>query len=216
MKMIKRLVLVGGLLLAGTASANECYDHYSNQRYAEALTTCTVMAEKGGVSGQYNLGVMYDNGNGVTQDYKRAAELFTKAAEQGHIYAQFNLGNLYADGRGVPQDYKKSVKWLQMAAEQGFAEAQYNLGNMYLQGRGVQQDMVAAYVWWNVAAAQGQEAARGNRDLAVKKMTLSQLKKGQELSREYFKKYTNLQLSGLLFQPKYRLIARLNLRLIIS
>lgn len=216
MKMIKSLVLVGALLLAGTASANECYDHYSNQRYAEALSTCTVMAEKGGVSGLYNLGVMYDNGNGVPQDYKKAVEWYTKAAEQGHIYAQFNLGNLYAEGRGVTKDYKKSVKWLRMAAEQGFAEAQYNLGNMYLQGRGVPQDMITAYVWWNVAAAQGQEVAEKNRDIAAEKMTPNQLEKGQELSREYFKKYTNLQLSGLLFKLKYRLTARLNLRVTIS
>ena len=33
---------------------------------------------------QYNLGVMYDNGQGVQQDYKEAVKWYRKAAEQGH------------------------------------------------------------------------------------------------------------------------------------
>jgi len=32
---------------------------------------------------QYNLGVRYDNGQGVPQDYKQAVYWFSKAAEQG-------------------------------------------------------------------------------------------------------------------------------------
>lgn len=38
-------------------------------------------ADQGDASAQYNLGVMYVNGEGVTQDYKQAAKWYRKAAE---------------------------------------------------------------------------------------------------------------------------------------
>ena len=97
---------------------------------------------------------------------------------------------MYADGHGVSQDYREAVKWYRKAAEQGDAKAQHNLGANYYNGLGVQQDIVIAYAWLNVSVVQGFETAVKNRDLAAKKMTPSQLEKGQELSREYFKKYT--------------------------
>ena len=37
-------------------------------------------AEKGNVFGQYNLGVMYDQGNGVLEDDKEAVKWLRKAA----------------------------------------------------------------------------------------------------------------------------------------
>ena len=69
------------------------------------------------VTNQYNLGVMYYNGQGVPQDYKEAMKWFRMAAEQGHADAQYNLGVIYSNGKGVPQDHKEAMKWLRMAAE---------------------------------------------------------------------------------------------------
>ena len=66
---------------------------------------------------QFNLGVMYDNGEGVPQDYVEAMKWYHKAAEQGHAGAQFNLGLMYANGNGVPQDYAKAAKWFRLGAE---------------------------------------------------------------------------------------------------
>lgn len=97
---------------------------------------------------------------------------------------------MYDAGDGVPKDKTEAVKWYRMVAERGHAQAQYNLGSMYVDGQGVPQDIVTAYAWWDVSAAQGDEDAVKNRDIAAKDMmTPSQLEKGQELSREYFKQY---------------------------
>ena len=41
---------------------------------------------------QCNLGIMYDQGRGVKQDYVQAFKWFSKAAQQGHANAQYNLG----------------------------------------------------------------------------------------------------------------------------
>ncbi len=50
---------------------------------------------------QNDLGFMYENGQGVPQDYAEAVGWFRKAAEQGYANAQYNLGNMYRNGHGV-------------------------------------------------------------------------------------------------------------------
>ena len=78
-------------------------------------------------SAQFQLGLMYFNGQGVQQDDSKAVEWHTKAAEQGYADAQYNLGVMYANGRGVPQDFDKAVEWYTKAAGQGDAYAQERL-----------------------------------------------------------------------------------------
>ena len=71
-----------------------------------------------------NLGLLYQEGYGVEQDWQQAAELFRQAAEQGDDAAQFNLGLSYAQGEGVPQDYDEAAKWWKRAAKQDNKDAQ--------------------------------------------------------------------------------------------
>ena len=73
------------------------------------------------------IGVMYDEGKGVQQDYKEAAKWYRLAAEQGDVDAQYNLALVYDQGKGVQQDYKEAVKWFRLAAEQGDVDAQFSL-----------------------------------------------------------------------------------------
>ncbi len=73
-------------------------------------------AERGDDMGQYFLGVMYDLGRGVPQDYAEAAKRFRKAADQGLPEAQLNLGVMYGKGRGVPQDLVSAWIWFDRAA----------------------------------------------------------------------------------------------------
>ncbi|WP_171251809.1 tetratricopeptide repeat protein, partial [Acinetobacter baumannii] len=60
---------------------------------------------------KYYLGILYEEGYGVTQDYKKAFEWYSKAANQGNAEAQNNLGAMYALGQGVEQNYKKAFEW---------------------------------------------------------------------------------------------------------
>ena len=75
---------------------------------------------------QDNLGFMYDNGQGVTQDYKEAIKWYRKAAKQGHVSAQNNLGFMYYNGQGITQDYVQAHKWFNLAAVNGNATAKKN------------------------------------------------------------------------------------------
>ena len=83
---------------------------------AEARSWYRKAAEQGDAAAQYNLGVMYDKGEGVPQDYQEAVGWYRKAAEQGDASAQHNLGFMYANGDGVPQDYVQAHKWVNLAA----------------------------------------------------------------------------------------------------
>ena len=65
---------------------------------------------------QYNLGLSYDKGLGVPQNYAQAALWYRKAAEQGYAMAQYNLGFLYHNGQGVPRDYAEAYFWSDIAA----------------------------------------------------------------------------------------------------
>jgi len=152
--------------------------------FATALKEWQPLAEQGNAVAQFNLGVMYENGQGVTQDYKTAVKYYTLAAEQGYADAQFNLGWMYYSGQGVTQDYKTAVKYFTLAAEQGHAKAQSNLGNMYVNGQGVIQNFARAHMWWNIAASKGNKTALENRDKVAKDMTSSQIEKAQMLASE--------------------------------
>ena len=70
------------------------------------------LAEQGDADAQFNLGQMYDDGQGVPQDAPRAALWYLRAAEQGHARAQHSLSVLYRLGRGVPKDDAEAVRWL--------------------------------------------------------------------------------------------------------
>lgn len=73
---------------------------------------------------QFNLASIYDNAQGVPQDYTEAAQWYQKAAEQGIWEAQFNLAGLYFYGEGVKQDYVQSYAWYAAAeAIIGYSEA---------------------------------------------------------------------------------------------
>ena len=109
---------------------------------------------------QFNLGLMYSEGQGVKQDYYKAAECFQKAAEQGHAEAQYNLGLMYYRGKGVKQDYFKAIEWYQKAAAQGIADAQAYLAVMYYSGEGVQQDYFKAAELAKKVADQGYAEAQ--------------------------------------------------------
>ncbi|WP_443748663.1 hypothetical protein [Asticcacaulis solisilvae] len=84
----------------------------------------TERAAQGGVAtAMHNLGTMYYNGVGGSQNPVTAAIWFRKAAERGVSDSQYNLGLLYERGEGVPLDPSEAYKWLSIAARSGDKDA---------------------------------------------------------------------------------------------
>lgn len=73
---------------------------------------------------QYYVGMMYLNGQGVTQSYEDAATWFRKAAEHGISQAQHKLATLYSSGQGLPRDYEYAYAWYAAAAAQNHVKSQ--------------------------------------------------------------------------------------------
>jgi len=119
-------------------------------------------ARKGNAEAQYNLGIMYENGYGVTQNHLRAVKWYRRAALNEHVAAQYNLGVMYLNGTGVEQNFTTAKNWLQKAAEHDFMLAQHNLGVMYFRGDGVEQNGVDAAKWHLRAAKQGSIGSQCN------------------------------------------------------
>lgn len=130
--------------------------------FATAFRITETLAEKGDAKAQYALGIFYQQGKGVRQDYAEAANWYRKAAEQGDAKAQRNLGFLYEKGLGVGPDSGEGASWYRKAADQGDDVALYNLGGMYFGGRGVPQDSAEAAKWYREAADQGNALAPYN------------------------------------------------------
>ena len=86
-KKIIQTFLVFSLLMTIVGLAN-----------ASDFNTVLKKAKAGDHDAQYNLGIMYAEGQGVPQDYKKAAEWFTRAADQGEALAQTSLGVMYDKG----------------------------------------------------------------------------------------------------------------------
>jgi TPR repeat protein len=179
------LLIIAVLFSANTfAGLDEASAAYSNGDYKTAFLETKVPAEQGIAVAQFNLAVMYEKGQGTSQDDEKALFWYTKSAEQGNADAQFNLGNLYYEGLGITQDYKAAIHWYRKSAEQGLAVAQNLLAGMYIFGQGTTQDYVLAYMWLKIAASNESTTAQGNIDKLKGMMTPSQIEQAQDLEQE--------------------------------
>ncbi len=181
-------LLLGGAGVAWSADFQRGYAGYKSGDFATALREWTPLAEQRHSDAQYNLGLMYANGQGVPKNYKTAVKWYKLAAEQGNAFAQYNLGVMYANGQGVPQDYKTAVKWYKLAAEQGDADAQFGLGLMYALGRGVLKGYIYAHMWGSIAATNGNKLGANLMDDFGKKMTPAEISTAKKLARECARK----------------------------
>ena len=81
------------------------------------------LAKGGNKVAQFNLGAMYDIGEGVPQDYKEAVKWWTESAKEGYADAQNALGAMYDNGEGVPKDLVPAYAWLNVAQANGIEQA---------------------------------------------------------------------------------------------
>ena len=179
-KMITGLVLLmlmsSGMVVA--ADFNKGLKAAQSGDFKTALAEWTPLAEEGYASAQYNLGIMYDNGNGVLENDKTAVKWFTLAADQGDILAQKQLGDMYLRvGKR-----RTAAKWITKAAKQGDASSQLNLGAMYYIGDGVLTDYTKAYMWLNLAAYNGNQFGNKSKQEVAAQMGTAQIAKAQDMS----------------------------------
>lgn len=86
------------------------------------IAALKMSATQGAVDAQFNLGIMYFDGQDVPQDYREAVRWYLLAAEQDNSDAQNNLGLMYENGEGVPQNYVRAHMWQNLSASASVGE----------------------------------------------------------------------------------------------
>jgi tetratricopeptide (TPR) repeat protein len=146
-------------------------------------------AEKGSAASQGILGVMYEEGIGVSRSPVEAIRWFRKAADQGDPTAQKYLGDMYRRGAGVPNDDREALRWYRRAANQGDGPAQGMLGLAYEKGLGVLPDPIQAYMWFTLAMSYFEGFDRKKmlqvRDRVAARLSDAEVDKAERMAREW-------------------------------
>lgn len=126
--------------------AYKLYNNLVSQKHADSI---------------FNYGWMYEKGQCVEQDYKKARELYEMAINSDSKHAKrlsmYRLGLLLLTARGsddVSEDDKKRAISLWNESEKlGYAQASMALGMIYLQGSIIQQDNKKAREYFSKACS---------------------------------------------------------------
>ena len=124
--------------------------------YKNAFKWFECSANAGDADAQYNLGILYENGEGVEKNEKEAFKLYLKAAEQNDRDAQYAVGRCYKDGIGTIKNRKFAKGWFKKAAEAGHIKAQADYA-FYLH---LDRDYKQAFEYYNKSANAGNSYAQ--------------------------------------------------------
>ena len=155
---MKKIVLLS-LTLLTTGFSKDLFglglEAYDKGEFDEAAKQWQNSCDGGDIDSCSNLGLLYENGQGVEKDYYKAAQLWQKGCGDKFSMSCYNLGTLYNKGQGVKQDYSKSVELYKKACNGGYNRGCFNLGAFYLKGKGAKQDYHIAKEYFDKACKLG-------------------------------------------------------------
>lgn len=143
---------------------------------ADQVSALEAAAAAGDPMAQWQLGLMYESGEGVAQDKAKAFGYFSQIADEhadtapkgieadivAHSFVK--IGEYYKDGlpeAGVPQDDDYSTKLILHAASYfGDADAQYKVGELYLDEAELGDNPLQSARWLALAARKGHAGAQ--------------------------------------------------------
>jgi TPR repeat protein len=142
------------------AGMGEAY-YFENQFVERNLTKAAEWWEKAANKGQskaaYNVGIMYEKGEGVPQNKIKSAKYYKIAAEGGHVPAYLTNGYNHSWGKGVIKNDNEAFKWFKKASDEGIATAHYRLAHCYMDGQGVDQNTTKAVELHKQAVFKGEQ-----------------------------------------------------------
>lgn len=126
---------------------------------------------------EFNLGVIFDNGQGDVQKNEVEAEKWYRlAANKGYSFAQYNLADMYRVGRGgLAKNFSKAKYWYEKVANQDLnlvvldrytsdrlgivdihSRSLFYIGRMYIDGSkyGLDENKVEAVKWFKRSTAE--------------------------------------------------------------
>jgi TPR repeat protein len=94
----------------------------------------------GDTASQFELANLYEAGEGVLQNFKKANELYQKCANRGDSLSMIKLAHKYELGVSVEKDVKKAFELYSQAANNNLGFAQFKIAKFYLEGTCVGKD----------------------------------------------------------------------------
>lgn len=165
---IKKLIIAKCLLCALFSSSlalantlDEARQKMLQKDYAGAHAIYVALANQNDAKACYNLGLMYQSGDGVPKNLDEAVKWYAKSASLNFAEAQYTLGSLVFQRFIQNITYPQAVSYYEQAAKQGHVKSQLNLGMLYLRGDVIAQDMPAAVHWLSLAASNNNSEAQG-------------------------------------------------------
>ena len=139
-RCVPSLVAILVFVTAGSAAqagreADRLYEEavrrHSDSMPAERFARYARAAEAGHPAAQYNVAMMYANGEAVNVDYQQSVYWFRKSADQRFAPAQLRLGELHYFGMGgLPADPRTAARLFESAARQGDPDGCLNFAVM--------------------------------------------------------------------------------------
>jgi TPR repeat protein len=132
---------------------------------AEAIVYYRQAAERGDAEAAYQLGVLYDRGQGVRPDTVQRNAWWQKAADLNYAPALLALAEMARAGDGMAKSEQVAVGYYKRAAERGSGPAAINYARALRDGVGTSRDAVQAWEWFSFALGLGiNSALREERD----------------------------------------------------
>ncbi|MEC9483304.1 MAG: hypothetical protein UMU75_08285 [Halomonas sp.] len=158
-----------------------------------AIAMLNAMIQQGFPPAYYEMGKLYEQGQGVERDLAKAAHYYDEALRVPSPIlgnASLHLGRLYRDGQGVERNDRLAyLLFRQAVAEQAGPSAKVALADMLAQGRGTQAAPDKAAALYSQAAAMGNTQAL--RELATGYSRGGRLERDSALARKYAQRYAN-------------------------
>jgi TonB family protein len=167
-------------------------DAYERGNFPQAFEEWRPLAKTGNADAQFQLGDLYDTGQGVLKDphkaacwYRQSFRWYEKDAESGNDWSQYRLGVHYDKGLGVKEDKETALYWYRLAAEQGHAISQFQLSYAYVSGKGVDPDFLKAYRWAFLAETNGYKGATALKDQIAGQLSQEELAEVHRLAEAW-------------------------------
>jgi TPR repeat protein len=135
-------------------------DILSVPSYSEAFKWFTIAAGNSHPRAIYRLGLLYEKGLGVSQNYHEAAQLYEVSSDLEDPDAIYRYAKLLHYGKGVDVDWAKAVNYYTAAACRGNPEAQFSLAIIYEKGKLSQKNILEALKLFTSSYSQNHDGAR--------------------------------------------------------
>lgn len=123
----------------------------NDEKYEEAYTAYSSLAELGLLDAQIMMGWMKEYGRGTSHDFRGALDWYQKAASMGSPTAQFHVGRILMQ-TGDPSE---ALRWFEKAANSEYMPAVYRLAWAFESGTGTPVDKDHACTLFNQSASKG-------------------------------------------------------------